>query len=304
MPHRLTRSPLCRLLSLTACAACALLTTLSAHGANESTLRCAPSGALYDYRWALLKLALDHTRPTGSPFRIDQVDSSRTTQSRLMAMMQAGALDVMALPPNPEREANMRPIRVDILRGMLGYRVLLIRKSDAAWFQRLQPVDLKGKIKLGFNSQWADLAILQANGFQVVASPGYEGLFAMLDARRFDAFPRGLNEFSKELTQYGSRYPELAVDKTYAFFTPYPVYFWVRRGNEALARQIENGLNLALRDGSFKKLFIQYHQQEIGLLKRENRRVLFLNNPMLPRQGADQDYSWWLPKSVKIERLP
>ncbi|WP_196782630.1 substrate-binding periplasmic protein [Chromobacterium paludis] len=272
--------------------------------AGAAELRCAPSGKLYDYRWALLQLALDHTRKPGGDDTIKQLDTAHITQARLLAMMKAGAIDVMALGPSVERLAALQPVKIDILRGLLGYRVLLIRKSDQPRFQRLSPAELKRSVRFGFNSQWADLAILEANGLQLVTSPSYEGLFAMLSDQRFDAFPRGINEYAKELAVYGPRYPDLAADNSHALFMRFPVYFWVRKGNDALAQRIETGLILALRDGSFKKLFVQYHQPEIALLKQETRTVLYLRNPMFPDPLPDSEYRWWLPPSIKMQPLP
>ncbi|POZ60432.1 substrate-binding periplasmic protein [Chromobacterium alticapitis] len=272
--------------------------------AETVPLRCAPSGELYHYRWALLQLALDHANTGHADYRVDQIDSTLTSQSRLEAMLRAGAVDVLALGPNQERLAELQPVRVDILRGLLGYRVLLIRKADQARFRQLSPSELKRQIRFGFNSQWADVAILQANGLTLVTSPSYPNLFAMLSNKRFDAFPRGVSEFAKELASYGHAYPDLGVDDSHALFMRYPVYFWVRKGNAELAKRIEDGLNLALRDGSFKKLFQQYHQPEIQLLKQERRSVLYLENPMFPGPPLPHEYSWWLPSGIKLHPLP
>ena len=149
----------------------------------------------------------------------------------------------------------------------------------------------------GLNSQWADLPIMRANGFSVVTSSDYENLFVMLAANRFDAFPRGLNEARRELDERKQNYPQLAIEKSRALYFPYPVYFWVNKNNVALAKRIELGLNRSLADGSFRKLFESYHAAEIAAIKKEKRKVILLDNTILPAGNAKPDTSWWWPKS-------
>lgn len=277
---------------------CAILAwLLTVHGAlaAPTVLRYGPQGPIYDYRWALLSLALEHTRASDGPCRLVPADGHDFSQARTMALLQRGELDVTTFGYSPEREARMRPVRVDLLRGMLGFRVLLIRTDQQARFRHLDAQAFRRAIVLGFNSQWADLAILQANGYQVVTSPSYDNLFSMLVAGRFDAFPRGLNEAGRELQMFGPEHPELGEEKTLALFMHYPVYFWVRKDAVALAQRIERGLNLALEDGSFKALFLRYHGKDIAREAKNHRRIFFLKNPYLPQWFTPSDTSWWWP---------
>lgn len=270
-----------------------LLVVASLASANPiATIRVYPNSPLYSYRWKLLQLALEHTRPHNGPFQL-QAYNRELSQSRSILMLQNGDIDVLALPSSPEREAKLRPVRIDILRGILGYRVLLIRKDEQPRFNALDPESLHNKITLGFNSQWADLAILEKNGFKVVTSYNYDGLFAMLAAGRFDAFPRGINEAPGELKKFRTFYPNLALERSLALFVDFPVYFWVSRDNPQLAMRIEQGLRLALADGSFKALFLQEHAAVIAQIAHENRRVIRLHNSTLSSGFAHSDTSWW-----------
>jgi ABC-type amino acid transport substrate-binding protein len=251
-----------------------------------------PTGPIYEYRWKLLELALAHTQdglaPTAlAPFAQD------VTQNRGVQLLQAGAIDVIALGTNAEREAQMLPIRIDILRGMVGYRIFVIRASDQQRFAKLDEQGLRSQLTFGLNGQWADVPVMRANGFTVETSTSYENLFAMLAAKRFDAFPRGLNEAARELEERKSSYPQLAVEQTKALFFPFPIYFWVNKDNKALAHRIEQGLALALADGSFRKLFETYHANEIAALAQQKRKVVRLSNPNLPAGNPDPDTRWW-----------
>ena len=269
---------------------CCLAPLASAAG---DAIRYFPVGPIYEYRWKLLELALSHTQKDGEqPFQLVPY-AEEITQNRGMFLLQSGELDVIALGTNVERESRMLPIKIDILRGIVGFRLFIIRAEDQARIARMDAAAIRQQLTFGLNSQWADLPILEGNGFKVVTSVSYENLFSMLASGRFDAFTRGLNEARRELEQRKQIYPQLAVEKTKALYFPYPVYFWVNKKNTALAQRIERGLKLSLADGSFRKLFETYHAAEIGMLAGEKRQVIRLTNPILPVGTAEPETRWW-----------
>lgn len=261
--------------------------------AGSETIRYFPVGPIYEYRWKLLELALSHTQKEGDePFRLLPY-ADDITQNRGISLLQSGEIEVIALGTNVERESRMLPIKIDILRGIIGFRLLVIRATEQARIARMDEPAIRQQLTFGLNSQWADLPILQGNGFTVVTSTSYENLFSMLASGRFDAFTRGLNEARRELDQRKQIYPQLAVEKTKALYFPFPVYFWVSKSNAALAQRIERGLKLSLTDGSFRKLFETYHAAEIEMLASEKRQVIRLSNPILPTGTAEPDTRWW-----------
>lgn len=277
---------------LAGAALCSVPGLLTSALAAETPLRYFPVGRIYEYRWKLLELALAHTSDTGHTVRLAPFTED-ITQNRGMQLLQSGAIDVIALGTNAEREAQMLPVKIDILRGIVGYRLLVIRAADQARIARMNEQALRKELTFGLNSQWADLPIMRANGLTVETSSSYENLFGMLVAGRFDAFPRGLNEANRELEERKQSYPQLAVEQGKALFFQYPVYFWVRRENMALARRIERGLKAALADGSFQKLFESYHAAEIDMLAKSRRQVIRLANPVLPPGTPEVDTRWW-----------
>jgi hypothetical protein len=283
-------SPRGVLLVLTLCLLC--LGRVSPSLAGETTIRYFPAGPIYEYRWKLLELALAHSPNGSAPSRLAPF-AEDITQNRGVQLLQSGAIDVIALGTNAEREAQMRPIKIDILRGIVGFRIFVIRAADQQRIARMDERMLRQQLVFGLNSQWADLPIMRANGFTVETSPTYEKLFAMLSAGRFDAFPRGLNEAAREVEQRKKTYPQLAVEQTKALYFPFPVYFWVSKENTALAQRIERGLKLALADGSFRQLFETYHAAEIATLASNKRQVIRLPSPILPPGAAEPDTRWW-----------
>jgi ABC-type amino acid transport substrate-binding protein len=269
--------------------------------AAETVIRYFPSGSIYEYRWKLLELALAHAGDAAEKVRLEPYQEE-VTQNRGVLLLQSGTIDVIALGTNDERESKLRPVRIDILRGIVGFRLLVIRAADEGRIAQMDGSALRRQLTFGLNSQWADLPIMEANGFSVTTSSSYEDLFGMLAAGRFDAFPRGLNEARRELDERKTLYPQLAVEATKALYFPFPIYFWVNKNNPALADKIERGLRLSLADGSFRQLFETYHAAEIASIRRQRRQVILLNNPVLPVGAVPPDTSWWWPGDAAPQR--
>lgn len=245
----------------------------------------------YQYRIALLKLALDNAMVKNETYILEPF-AGDITQERGLAYLEEGKrVNIAFLPLNKEREKRFLSIKIPILRGLLGYRVLLVKDDGLVRFSQINSLEeLKSNYKAGFGSQWADMKILKINKIPVIGSVKYENLFKMLNAHRFDYFPRGINEAWKEKeTHLG-----LDVDPYIALYYPYPVYFFVNKKDTNLALKIEKGLNIAYKNGTFKKLFLKYHKKTIEKANLKNRKLFKLKNPTLPSNTPKIDTSWWL----------
>jgi hypothetical protein len=265
--------------------------------AESARLRYFPAGSIYEFRWKVLQLALDHTLDHDGPIQLAPYPED-VTQNRGASLLESGDIDVIALGTSPEREERLLPVRIDIMRGIVGFRLLVIRAQDQERIAAMNGQALSQQLTFGLNSQWADLPIMRANGFTVITSTNYDSLFAMLAAGRFDAFPRGLNEAFREIGEQKSAFPQLAVERTKALFFPFPIYFWVRQENTALARRIERGLTASLADNSYRAAFESYHASEIAALKRDKRQIIRLANPNLPAGSPATDTRWWWTESA------
>ena len=219
--------------------------------AAPCTIRYFQQDARYAYRTALLQLVLDQTAEEGRCQLSPQFTT--VTPDRGLALLQEGRIDVVSVPTTLRRERELRAVRFDILRGLLGYRVLLIRKQRQAEFAAVRSLAELRRFRLGLGSHWADLPLLQYNGFQVMATPRYESLFAMLARGRFDAFPRGVNEAWQELAEQQGTFPDLRVEPALALYYPWPVYFFVRRDNQPLADRLDRA--------------VEHRQEAVGLVR-------------------------------------
>ncbi|WP_287880851.1 hypothetical protein [Aquitalea sp.] len=261
--------------------------------AADQVIRYYPGGSIYAYRWALLQLALDHVEKLDHRHYELVPLNEKVTQWRAEQLLSSGKVDVVAFAPNAQRERLLQPVRMDILKGIIGYRVFFVRKDDLPIFKGMTPQQFRAGVRLGLNSQWADYPIMKNNGYEVLASIGYESLFEMLAAGRFDAFPRGLNEVGSEMKEQLPRFPGLTLEKTKAIYFPFPVYFWVSKENTPLAKRVLQGLKMAERDGSFKALFLRHHADAIRLLADNGWQTTQIANTELPPGNVKPDTSWW-----------
>ena len=272
-----------------------VLLTAKANGLTE--LKYFQSDHRYDYRINLLTLAMDKTLSTDGPYSLMPFNESVTQLRGLHMLNKNKDVNVAFLSTTPKREKRFLSVKIPMLRGILGYRLFLIRDLSVDKFSQVNSLEkLKNNYMAGFGSQWADMKILTSNDVPVIGSVKYETLFGMLSNGRFDYFPRGINEAWGEIENHKTQYPRLMVEESMAFYYPYPVYFFVQKQNIKLASRIERGLVKAMGDGSFKVLFLKYHQAIIDKANLPNRKIFVLSNPNLTKQTPPPDTSWWLPK--------
>jgi hypothetical protein len=216
-------------------------------------------------------------------------------QGRSLMELASGksAIDVMWTMTDREREASgVLTVRIPIDRGLMGWRVLLVRRTDLPRWAALQSVEaLKNRVA-GQGHDWPDTAILRANGLRVSTSSSYEALFRMLSSGRFDYFPRAVLEVDAELV--GNRHPSLAVVPNLMLYYPAAAYLFVSPRRPQLAELLRTGLEKAVADGSMQQLHRTYFGGLIKAYAVSRDRVLKLRNPLLPPETPLQRRELWL----------
>jgi hypothetical protein len=247
------------------------------------------SNSIETYARGLLTLALSKLP---EKYEIEQTIASNS-EERMVSMLMDNQLDVVWYATTNDLEERLQPIRICIYRGLLGYRVLMIKKGTQHKFDAIQTVEDLKRVSLGQGRFWADTNVLTANNLNVVKVLKYEGLFYMLDGDRFDAFPRGAHEPWSEM----QRYPKLALDVEQNLLIAYtnPFYFFVNKSNTKLAADIERGLRIAMEDGSFNAYFLNDPTVKDVMAKAnlKNRTLIKLDNPGLPKKTPVDDASLW-----------
>lgn len=259
---------------------------------HADTLRVqAPTDENGTYSVAMLKLALskydnNHT--------LEFVDTSNHTQTRTFGDVANNKLDITWTATDQELENQMEPIRIPLYKGLLGHRILIIRNGDQARFDKVKTFDDLKQFTFGQGKTWPDYKILTANGLKAVPAMKYESLFFMLDGSRFDAFPRGVQEPWAEI----QRHPQLQLttEKRIMFVYRMPFYLFTNKAHAKLARELEQGFDRAIADGSFDKLF--YSSPTVHSVMEnanlDSRLIFELKNPTLPKQTPVDHPEYWL----------
>lgn len=230
-----------------------------------------------DYPVALLHLALEKS----STNIVAKPSNYVMSQFRTLKQLELNqGIDVVWTMTNPEREEQLHAIRIPMDRGLIGYRLLVINDEDSERFETLpHAANLKQMLTVQ-GLDWPDFTILQANGFQLTSSNNFSGMYPMLKKHRVQFFPRSITEVWPELAQQQGQ--GLIVSPRWALHYPAALYFFVRHRDTELAAAIEQGLETALKDGSFKALFLEHFQEAITKADLRNRQIVELTNPTLP----------------------
>jgi hypothetical protein len=219
------------------------------------------------YVTAVLELAIRESGVAYSP----RISELVMVQSRGLDELRrnTGLIDLSWAMTSAQREREVLPIRIPIDRGLIGWRVALLKQHRLADFARIDSLQ----------------ALKRYRGDQ------YESLFKMLAAGRFDYFPRSLIEVREEWLAHAEM--GLAVEPTLLIRYPAALYFFVSKQNRQLAADLERGLNKAVREGKLQALFEQHFGSLLKELNVSGRRVIELRNPLLPPQTPLQRPELW-----------
>lgn len=241
----------------------------------------------YEYPRKLLELALSKTQ---TKYQI-VYPSIPMNQERQVRELEAGrTIDVGPIPTSADREGRLLPIRIPLNKGLLGWRLGLIRKGDEGLLSNVKTLDDLRRVRLAQGHEWPDTQILEGSGINVIKGATYESLFKMLTAKRFDYFPRSVMEIWSELEDNKAT---MQIEPHLALHYFYDSYFFVNKQNTKLANDIREGLEKAISDGSFNKLFEEYWGEAVRKARLNERAVIELVNPLMPPETPSNRPELW-----------
>ncbi|MGJ8694322.1 MAG: hypothetical protein ACSHW0_17775 [Thalassotalea sp.] len=231
-----------------------------------------------DYAIELLRAALVKTEPQYPPAIINFTLEMNEERAKSLIIKENYG-DVIYAATRESWEQELIPIKVPLLKGLMGMRVLMIRKEQQQEFSAISTIEQLKKLHLGSGHIWAITQIFEQAGFKVIKSSKYESLFKMLVKQRFDFLPRGVNEIINEYQLRRVEYPSLHIEESILLKVPLPVYFFINPKKPELAQRILKGLNIMIADGSFDEIFNQHFSADLQFLNIDNRKVFEINPP-------------------------
>ncbi len=226
----------------------------------------------------LLTLAMDASKGEFGDYTLEPV-AIEMAQERSSAMLERGEyIDIAWRMTSADLEQRLSAIYVPLLKGMMGYRIFIIRSGEQSKFPKTLSLNDLKKITVGQGYNWPDSDILRYNHFELVE--GYDiHLLKMLGKKRFDYFPRAIHEPWLEITENLN----YVVENNFVLKYTSPIYFFVNSNNKRLKQRLDKGMGILVESGVMSKLF-QQHEITSGIIakaKLDQRKVFELENPLL-----------------------
>ena len=235
-----------------------------------------------EYPIKLLALALDQT---GVSYQLIPSDNFLSKGKALDRLQDNREINIVWGMTNVQREKDLLPIRIPIFKGLIGWRLLLIRQDMAERFTYIQQFEHLVKLSPLQGRDWPDTKILQSNGFDVITERNQTSLMKMLGRAQGDFFPRSIIEVWEELARSKvANEIQIQIQPSLGIRYPAAIYFFVNKKSVPLANLIETGLEKAIENGTYEALFVENYKTYIEKAQIENRTFYPLENAFLPEE--------------------
>ncbi len=243
--------------------------------------------------WDVLRVALERTCQAYGDYSIVTApitEPQRRLQRGVGEQEEKINISLLPIPAGGELR-HLTPLRIPIYRGLWGYRVLLIRAGEQTRFDNIHSLADLRMMSIGQAEFWSDVSILRRAGFRIVTGRTYDGLFKMLETRRFDAFSRSVVEVLDEAKDH----KDLVVERHLLLHYPMPEYFWFPNDAEGrrLADRVRVGLLSMIADGTLQQMLRQTFSEANQKLNLKQRKVIELPNPLLSSEDPVSDPALW-----------
>lgn len=252
--------------------------------------------ASHHYFAQLLQISLDHTEKKYGQAYVETTGYVLEQGRAERALTFGQHIDVYWMGTSLQREQSLKAIRIPLLKGLLGYRGLIIREHDRPYYQDADNWEQLTRHPACQGMHWPDSDVLQKGAFRVVRSARYTAMFSMLANHRCDIFPRGIHEGPGEVMAYSKDSEVLGWFDDWLIYYPFPMYFFTNKDSVHLAERIAEGLELMIDDGSFEQFMKQHPvtQHLFPLDQWSDRVQIKLANPELPKDTPVTNTRYWL----------
>ncbi|MDT8439903.1 MAG: hypothetical protein RQ729_12940 [Wenzhouxiangellaceae bacterium] len=179
---------------------------------------------------------------------------------------------------------DMLVVAEPLTRNLLGYRIPIIRETDAGVFAAIEDESALKALRHGIPETWSDATIFRHNGYTVVEEGDFDDVFDRLRAGRFDYSAFGVNEVLGVFERRASERPGLTIDRQLLLFYPFPLVFYVNPQSPELADRIEQGMRAIITSGRLDAIFDRHYGDIVARLGLDQRTVLVLDNPLVPER--------------------
>ena len=205
-------------------------------------------------------------------------------QKRLVAMFEAGHLDILWLIGSKERDLKYATIPIGLTRGLVGQRILLVPKDRLNAYANVDGLEAFRALrhKAVFGENWFDVRVWEANQLDYAIIPGeWRRVYNILSSERrrikagYDYFSLG----SLQITREAAPYPDLAKEPRLLLIYDRDFKYYVRQDNPDLHQKVMQALQGADASGLLDEKIQEYYGAELEALSLESRLRIHLALP-------------------------
>jgi hypothetical protein len=239
--------------------------------------------AVHAFKFELIDRALELTRNEFGDYQKIPYAGADLSQIRYSKLISEGRVLNIAWgsPGTLLAKGEVITIPIDILKGLLGYRICLINGKVPPGIETAYKTGSLSSLKIGSGELWEDKKIYRNNKINIISGTNFTSLFDMLGYQRFDCLPFGADEVQSIYNDRKAQYPFLAIDTQLLIYYEFPTYLYVSKKAPELAQRIQSGLSKMQETGEFERLFKKHHPQDLSLLNLRARKVICLKSPFL-----------------------
>ncbi|MBN2686178.1 MAG: hypothetical protein JXR40_12930 [Pontiellaceae bacterium] len=282
-----------------------LISMCTASALAQTTFTCVAGETENDprsaYEKALLKLALDKTVEKYGPYTLGQSklgSNQKRNEQDAIDNVYPNLFVKLSYSERLTEELAYIPIPAD--RGIVGYRVCFTSEKIKQELSEVETLEQLKEFKMLQGIGWSDVEILKAAGFRVITGTNYKGMFKMVAVNRVDLFPRGANELLGEW-ELNKNVAGLTYDESVALYYPLPRFFFTNKKNTEALKRVQEGLEMAFKDGSFQKLWEQYYQDSVDMIALDKRKIFRIKNPDVANLDTAYEKYNYDPEAEKEE---
>ena len=248
------------------------------------------------YHSELLELIFEQAKP--NTYTVKLFETKIPHFRAFKALEENTELDLVIGYATNERIEKYLAIPYPIRKGINGWRIPLVHSDNKEMFKQVNSLTALQPYSAGMFHDWSDNDILFTNGIPIVKGSSFNGLFQMLDKKRFDYIPISILYGSrniKNLTQNLKLNIMLSPDILITYPTCF--YFYVNKSNTELASVLTAGFEKIIANGQYNALFEKHYGDAINQIFAQPRKIIQLQNPLLPTSvPVNRPELWLIPQ--------
>tara|TARA_R110000868_G_scaffold26264_3_gene101412 strand:- start:3024 stop:3836 length:813 start_codon:yes stop_codon:yes gene_type:complete len=195
------------------------------------------------------------------------------SRARKFASLDSDVMDVLWTSTSTELEKQALAVKIPLVKGMFGYRALMIRTQDQARFSAITSLTELAKLTAIQGQDWAEVEKMRRAGLTVATMEWNPKMYKLVSEGKVDYYPRSIIDIHDEVANTDT--DNLAIEQSLLLSYHNNAYFFVAKNNTKLAERLEYGLLKSMEDGSFEHYFNTYGNNAAALKFLDGSRRVF-----------------------------